>query len=94
MNERPVSFRLGHRTHKVAEILDRWYGESSFYFKIKADDESIYLLKYDGLHDFWDFVFYKVPREINEMSSRVYTSEVLMSLCFYHKSTSRDKFLN
>ena len=39
LNERPVAFSLSNSRYKVEEIIDRWYGEGSRYFKIKADDE-------------------------------------------------------
>lgn len=64
VNERPVTFSLSHHTFKVEEIIDRWYGKNSFYFKIKADDENIYLLKYDEWQDHWDLVFYQNPRKL------------------------------
>jgi hypothetical protein len=51
--ERPVSFRLLDRTFRVEEVLDRWYGEDHRYFKIRADDGKIYLLKYEILRDRW-----------------------------------------
>ena len=58
-NERPVAFSLSNSRYKVEEIIDRWYGEGSRYFKIKADDDNIYLLKYDERKDRWEWVFYQ-----------------------------------
>lgn len=51
--ERPVSFKLLERTFNVQEILDQWYGEDHLYFKIRADDQRVYLLKYDQAKDLW-----------------------------------------
>ncbi len=51
--ERPISFKLLERTFKVIEILDQWYGEDHLYFKIKADDQRVYLLKYEQAKDQW-----------------------------------------
>ena len=51
--ERPVSFKLRERTFNVREIVDQWYGEVHLYFKIRADDQRIYLLKYDQVKDQW-----------------------------------------
>ena len=51
--ERPVSFRLLERTFTVKEIVDQWYGEDYLYFKILADDQRVYLLKYDQAKDQW-----------------------------------------
>lgn len=51
--ERPVSFKLLERTFVVEEVLDRWYGEDYLYFKVRADDQRVYLLKYDQYQDQW-----------------------------------------
>ncbi len=51
--ERPVSFKLLERTFTVKEIIDQWYGEDHLYFKIRADDQKVYLLKYDQAKDQW-----------------------------------------
>jgi len=51
--ERPISFKLLERTFKVIEILDQWYGEDHLYFKILADDQRVYLLKYEQAKDQW-----------------------------------------
>jgi hypothetical protein len=65
VNEKPMAFSLHHSTYQVNEIIDRWYGENSVYFKVEADDENIYLLKYDKLQDKWDLVFYKNPKKLD-----------------------------
>lgn len=51
--ERPISFKLLEKTFAVEEIIDRWYGEDYLYFKVRADDQRIYLLKYDQHQDVW-----------------------------------------
>jgi len=63
-NERPISFSLHHHAYRVCEIIDRWYGEKSVHFKVKADDGNIYLLKYDGWQDRWDLIFYQNPQKL------------------------------
>jgi len=64
VNERPIAFSLYHHTYQVHEIIDRWYGENSVHFKVKADDGNIYLLKYDEWQDQWDLVFYQNPQKL------------------------------
>ena len=68
VNERPVAFTINEcdytRSFKIREVIDRWFGESADYFKVVADDENIYLLKYDSRQDVWDLVFYQDPRRI------------------------------
>ncbi len=55
-NERPVSFRIRERVFEVKEILDRWYGEDHDYFKLRADDDHTYLIRYDRKSDEWELL--------------------------------------
>ena len=57
-NERPLGFTLGSRRFAVKELLDKWYGIDYTYFKVRADDESIYILKYDERKDQWSLEFF------------------------------------
>ena len=52
-NERPVSFQIGDKELKVDEILDRWYGQEHDYFKVRASDNMVYILKWHRTLDFW-----------------------------------------
>ncbi len=63
-DERPHAFRLHDRQYKIKEVMDRWYGEGAVYFKVEADDDNIYLLKYEEGQDSWDLVFYQNPRKV------------------------------
>ena len=63
LQENPVAFVLRDNRYKVEEIIDRWYGEGSSYFKVKADDDNIYLLKYDKRSSHWEWVFYQDPKK-------------------------------
>ena len=67
LNERPLAFSLMDRRFEVKDIIDRWYGEGTSYFKVKADDDNIYLLKYDEWEDRWEFVFYQNPKKLNSL---------------------------
>ena len=66
-NEKPVAFSLIGCHYEVKEVIDRWYGEGSSYFKVKADDDNIYLLKYDEWKDHWDLVFYQNPEKVEAL---------------------------
>jgi uncharacterized protein (UPF0128 family) len=44
-DERPVRFRLNGHEYRVEEIQDQWYGPSDTYFKIRADDGNLYILR-------------------------------------------------
>ena len=67
LQENPVTFSLGDSDYKVEETIDRWYGEGSSYFKVKADDGNIYLLKYDKRSSHWEWVFYQNPKKMNAL---------------------------
>ena len=51
--ERPTSFKLLEKTFLVEEVVDQWYGEDYLYFKVRADDQRVYLLKYDQQQGLW-----------------------------------------
>jgi hypothetical protein len=45
VDERPVRFRLGARDYSVEELLDQWYGPQDVFFKVKANDGNVYILR-------------------------------------------------
>lgn len=45
-DERPVEFQLGEVSLVVQIVLDRWYEPDGTYFKVKADDGNLYILKH------------------------------------------------
>lgn len=56
-------FRLGERTLDVVENMDQWHGEGYRYFKVKADDENLYILRCDDADGDWDLTMFKTqPR--------------------------------
>lgn len=44
-DERPVRFELEGRGYAVEEVLDQWYGPESAFFKVRADDGNLYILR-------------------------------------------------
>jgi hypothetical protein len=44
-DERPVRFRLNERQYLVEEIVDQWYGTQDVFYKVRADDGSLYVLR-------------------------------------------------
>ena len=44
-DERPVRFRLGGQDYSVEELLDQWYGPQDVFFKVKANDGNVYILR-------------------------------------------------
>ena len=58
-NQRPLAFSLGKKKMKVTEIMDQWYGPDHTYFKILAEDDNTYILRYSEKEDRWELVFFK-----------------------------------
>jgi hypothetical protein len=46
-DERPIRFQLGGQIRIVGEVLDQWYGPNDLYFKVRADDGNLYILRKD-----------------------------------------------
>jgi len=44
-DERPVRFRLDGHEYFVEELLDQWYGPSDTFFRVRADDGNLYILR-------------------------------------------------
>ena len=44
-DERPVRFCLLGHAYVVEEVLDQWYGADSTFFKVRADDGNLYILR-------------------------------------------------
>jgi hypothetical protein len=43
--ERPVRFQLAERDYIVEEVVDQWYGPADTFFKVRADDGYLYILR-------------------------------------------------
>jgi hypothetical protein len=56
--ERPLRFHIGAKKREVVEILDRWFGEDHDYFKVRADDGAVYVLRYGRCEDGWELTQY------------------------------------
>jgi len=56
--QEPRAFWLGERRLEALEILDRWLAPDHRYFKVKADDGNLYILRYDEACGEWDLGAY------------------------------------
>ena len=45
-DERPVRFQLGDRDYVVEEMVDQWYGPGDIFYKVRADDGNLYILRH------------------------------------------------
>lgn len=46
-DERPIRFQLDGRDYLVEEVIDQWYGPSDTFFKVRADDGNLYVLRHN-----------------------------------------------
>ena len=67
--ERPVAFQVCDRRYRIKEVVDRWYGVGEIFFKVEADDNNIYLLKYEEGQGCWDLVFFQNPVLIGSLTA-------------------------
>ncbi len=51
--ERPLRFRLGERWLNVDGIEDRWYDPDAMYFRVRAEDGCMYVLRHNERDDVW-----------------------------------------
>lgn len=60
--ETPRRFYLGSRRIEVVEVLDRWLGPEHRYFKLRGDDDDIYILCYSAGEDSWEMTLFDRSR--------------------------------
>lgn len=59
-DERPVRFRLDEQEYVVAEVIDQWYGPEDMFFKVRADDGNLYILRHrTSVEPDWDLVSFR-----------------------------------
>jgi hypothetical protein len=63
-DERPVRFDLDGRDYAVEEVLDQWYGPESTFFKVRANDGNLYILRHRtyGEADEWSLESFRSPK--------------------------------
>jgi hypothetical protein len=54
----PRSLYRGERRIDIIEIMDQWYGPGYRYVKVRAHDESIYILRLDEICDDWELIMF------------------------------------
>lgn len=59
--ERPVRFRIDDYQYKIEDILDQWYGPEQSWFKVRAHDGNVYILRRSSSvpEDAWDLVSFR-----------------------------------
>jgi len=57
--ETPRRFFLGERRVEVAEVLDRWLAPDHAYFKVRGNDDAVYILRHDDVADAWQLTMFQ-----------------------------------
>ena len=52
-DERPLRFKLRGRAYEVVDVDDQWYSPEARYFRVRADDGNVYVLRHDERRDVW-----------------------------------------
>ncbi len=56
--ETPQRFFLQDRQIEVVKVVDRWLAPDHRYFKIRGDDDAIYILRHDISTEQWELILY------------------------------------
>jgi hypothetical protein len=64
-DERPIGFWLEARHYLVEAVLDQWYDPESIFYKVRADDGNLYILRqWTSTPDrSWDLVSFRLSGE-------------------------------
>ena len=57
-DETPVRFYLGERCIEVTDVLDRWLDPAHHYFKLRGDDNGVYILRHSIGEDRWEMTLF------------------------------------
>ena len=60
-DERPIRFLLDGRSFQVEAVLDQWYDPESIFYKVRADDGNLYILRQQTstLDGEWELVSFR-----------------------------------
>jgi len=58
-DERPTGFLLNGRRYRVEEVCDQWLGPDSSYFKVRADDQNLYIFEHRLASDEWSLASFR-----------------------------------
>lgn len=52
-DQRPNRFKIRGRTFEVVAVEDQWYDPEAIFFRVRADDGNLYILRHDEVQDAW-----------------------------------------
>ena len=56
--ETPQRFFLGERQVDILDVIDRWLAPDYRYFKVRCNDDGIYILRHEVQTDQWELTLY------------------------------------
>ena len=57
-DEAPRRFIMGKKTVEISEILDRWLDPEHRYFKVRGEDNAVYILRHDVTAGHWELIMF------------------------------------
>ena len=61
-DERPLRFTLHGHEYEVLEVDDQWYSPEARYFRVRAGDGNLYVLRHDERQDIWTLDAFRAGR--------------------------------
>ena len=61
-DQRPSRFTLGERTYEILEVEDQWYSPGASFFRVRAEDGNVYILRRNEIQDQWTLEGFRTPR--------------------------------
>jgi hypothetical protein len=52
-SQRPLRFTIRGTTFEVVDVEDQWYDPNAIYFRVRASDGNLYILRHDEIQDAW-----------------------------------------
>ena len=66
----PRHFSIGARRIHVLDVIDRWLSSRARYYKVRGDDECVYILRHDPRDQLWEMTLFDSGRcDITRLSS-------------------------
>jgi len=56
--ETPRRFLIGTRNIEVLDVIDQWLEPDNRYFKVRGDDNGIYILRHDVAFNRWELTLF------------------------------------
>jgi hypothetical protein len=61
--QRPNRFKIRGRTFEIVAVEDQWYDPEAIFFRVRADDGNLYILRHDEIQDSWTLDAFRAERQ-------------------------------